>query len=100
MYRATTPTHTFHFPWATSGLSWALVTYQQDGQNILTKNLSAMTKSGQTLNYTLSETETKLFVEGMVKVQIRCGRSSTESLASNIVEIPCYQVLNDQTSHT
>lgn len=100
MYRATTPKHTFIFPWATSGLNWALITYAQDGQNLLTKNLSACTRSGNNLEYTLTETETKLFVEGMVEVQVRCGRTSSESLASNVIKMPCWKVLNDTSSHS
>ena len=61
MIRGTTPTITYNFPFAVSGISKIRIYFLQGKDTILTKNEADCTKSGQSVSVTLTEEETYMF---------------------------------------
>ena len=61
MIRGTTPTITYNFPFAVSGISKIRIYFLQGKDTILTKNETDCTKSGQSVSVTLTEEETYMF---------------------------------------
>ena len=107
MYRATTPRHTFVFdvdPIET--FKTILITYGQCGRIILEKGkedlseVETETAGGKTLYSTylqLTQGETRKFnTKGNVKVQIRALTVNGEALASEMMDVSVWEVLNDE----
>ena len=61
MIRGTTPTITYNFPFAVSGISKIRIYFLQGKDTILTKNENDCTISGQSVSVTLTEEETYMF---------------------------------------
>lgn len=98
MKRATTPTHTFCFPTEYEGLiAKVLLTYSQNGEIILEKNLGQGYLENNVFTVTLKQEETNLFTAFKeVDVQIRAVTTNGTAVASDVYHIPCERVLNDE----
>lgn len=98
MRRATTPTHTFSFPHEYVGkISKILVTYSQNGEQLLNKTEKDGTIDGNKFYFTLTQEETNLFnTTYYVEVQIRILTSDNVAVASDVAVEPCEKVLNDE----
>jgi hypothetical protein len=58
MIRGTTPTITYNFPFAASGISKIRIYFMQGTETLLTKTESDCTFSGQSVSVTLTQQET------------------------------------------
>ena len=101
MYRVTTPTHTFSLPMATSECEVIQVTYKQQDEVVLSKQYddgvlpSGMTLDGNDVILNLTQAETKKFVKGKAKVQVRALTGEGKALASDNFEFQVYDVNNE-----
>lgn len=110
MRRATTPVHTFEFPFSPQELTKILLTYSQDtedGEVILNKTKEDFTFDGNIGSVTLTQEETNLF-EAMcgchtscnntpyVLIQIRAKTTNGQALATDVWRVPLKNVLNDE----
>ena len=98
MRRATTPTHTFCFPTEYQGkISKVLVTYSQNGVIVLQKKLDDGVFENNIFKITLTQEETNLFNNfQVVEIQVRALTQDNSAVASDIYEVPCQRVLNDE----
>ena len=98
MRRATTHTHTFCFPTEYEGLnSKVLLTYSQNGEIILEKNLGDGFLENNVFTVTLTQEETNLFTAYKeVDIQLRALTTNGTAVASDVYHIPCEVVLNDE----
>lgn len=109
MRRATTPVHSFTFPFDPEQLTKILLTYSQNDEVILNKTKEDFTFEGNVGTVTLSQEETNLFDDTpscgeyisnasvpMVDVQIRALTTSEQAIATDIWRIPLRKILNDE----
>ena len=109
MIRATTPKHMFLFETDPSVYSKILITYQQNGQNIMEKTKDDLTFeevedpcSGETCYgawFRLTQEESNKFQAGpgkQVTVQVRVLTTANEALASDKKTFSVQDVLNDE----
>lgn len=100
MRRATTPTHEFTFPESipVDGLSEVLVTYSQEKETILEKELSDLTVSieNNSVSYTLTQEETNKFAPGKALIQVRAKGENNAVLASQMLWLDVKPVLNSE----
>lgn len=61
MIRGTTPTITYNFPFAVSGIDKIRIYFLQGKETIITKDEDDCTMSGQSVSVTLTEEETYMF---------------------------------------
>ena len=96
MIRATTPTHTFKFDLDPNEFEKILVTYSQCGVNVLELKKEDFLILEDTINVTLTESQTKLFrADAPVYIQVRATLNGG-SFASAITRINVTNVLNDE----
>lgn len=87
----------FKTPVAPSGYSRILVTVQQDGANIISREKSQLTVGTETVTMNLSQAETAQFVAGKrAFVQIRCYKSTYEAPGSKAWPVEVWPALDDQ----
>lgn len=94
MYQATTPTHTFHLPFETTGISKLVLTYRQSGRAAVTKTVDDVVMLGKTISVTLTQEETNKFTDArpvMAQLRLRIGE---KVMASNIIKIDMEEALN------
>lgn len=100
MRRATTPTHTFTLPdeVAVDSLSKVLLTYSQNGNTILEKQLSDLNINTEenSLSYELTQEETTLFAPEKALIQLRAKNSSGAALASQMIWLTVKPALNSE----
>lgn len=109
MIRATTPTHRFLFDMdPDESFEEILITYAQNNQIILEKHKKDLSfdrcdpicgKPVYIASLKLTQEETNLFTakpKGNVNVQIRAITSDGDAVASDILQIPVKNVLNDE----
>ena len=83
MYIATTPTFVFTVGIDTSNISELLLTFQQNRKNILTLTEDDVTMTGNRIEVTLTQAQTKLFAVGKAFAQIRVKLNDDTVEASN-----------------
>lgn len=99
MRRGTTPTHTFTTDIDLTGADVIYITYQQDGIDLLEKNIDDVTIISEDNSYavqvTLTQKETLAFkTSSSVYVQIR-ARFGNRAPASNILKLPVEAILKE-----
>lgn len=73
-----------------------LVTFQQNGQNLINKSLDDLTIDGSDFIVELTQEETKMFTSGTrAWLQIRCFVSDHEAPGSPVYPIEVMPALND-----
>lgn len=108
MRRTTTPTHTFTLEIDPTTITALNITYAQsydvcgctdadtETQIVLVKTLDDVTIDGYDISVKLTQEETNLFTEDTpVKIQLH-AMVDEDSLVSDILTIPCREVLNDE----
>lgn len=109
MRRATTPVHTFVFPFPPEDLAKILLTYAQDGCDggvILNKTEEDFVFEGNVGKVTLTQEETSSFIAKCdccdcndapyVQIQIRAKTTNGQALSTDIWRVPLKDVLNDE----
>lgn len=97
MIRATTPTHSFTLPFDyNSYVEKILISYFQDDKIVLEKTESDVEIDGKIVSYKLTQQETNLFSDGIVKIQVRVITLNQDALVSNIYHMAVKDVLNDE----
>ena len=87
----------FKTPLAPSNYSKILVTVQQDGNNLISKNQSALTIGTDSVTLKLTQAETSLFEAGKrAFVQIRCYASAYDAPGSKAWPVEVWPALDDQ----
>ena len=99
MRRATTPTHIFTFPEAVKvdEVGRILISYTQNGQQVLEKTLGDLNMDAETNSFSLKLTqkETDLFAPGKALIQLRIQVNET-TLASQMIWLTVKPVLNSK----
>lgn len=76
---------TIQTPVAPSNYSAIVVTFAQNGTNLISKNKSALTLGDSTVTVNLTQAETKLFEAGKIALmQIRCYHSAYDAPGSAV----------------
>lgn len=99
MYRASTPTHKFGFPFSKDVIAELLITYMKaDTDEIVLEKRLSDGKFGEDgkFSYTLTQEETSMFDGGMARVQARVKSQNGKVMASKIYLIDVLDVLNDE----
>lgn len=87
----------FKTPLAPSTYSKILVTVQQDGNNLISKNQSALTIGTDSVTLNLTQAETAQFEAGKrAFVQIRCYASAYDAPGSKAWPVEVWPALDDQ----
>lgn len=87
----------FKTPLAPSQYSKILVTVQQDGNNLISKNQSALTIGTDSVTMNLTQNETAQFEAGKrAFVQIRCYASAYDAPGSKAWPVEVWPALDDQ----
>ena len=87
----------FKTPLAPSNYSKILVTVQQDGNNLISKNQAALTIGTDSVTLNLTQTETAQFEAGKrAFVQIRCYASAYDAPGSKAWPVEVWPALDDQ----
>lgn len=95
MIRGTTPTHTFTLPMQASNLTECYITYAQDGETILEKDLEDLTQTGNTVSFTFTQAETLLFKTNVpTEIQLAV-KMQGNVLRSEIMSIDTERILKD-----
>lgn len=95
MYRGTTPINVFRTDVDLTDASVLFITYMQNGKIVLEKNISDIKIHKNILSVYLSQSETLLFTEGIVNIQIRVRFRDGSTLASNLIRTFAYEILKD-----
>lgn len=84
-------------PVAPSGYSKILVTVQQDGVNMITKNKADLTLGTETVTMNLTQAETAQFVAAVpAYLQVRCYASAYDAPGSKVWPVEVWPALDDQ----
>lgn len=95
--RACSYTATIQTPEAPENYSAILVTFQQDGVNLIEKTEDDVTIDDGKILVQLDQNETKLFACGRnCYLQVRCYKSQYEAPGSSVWGIMVYPALNDE----
>ena len=87
----------FKTPLAPSNYSKILVTVQQDVNNLISKNQSALTIGTDSVTMNLTQAETSLFEAGKrAFVQIRCYASAYDAPGSKAWPVEVWPAMDDQ----
>lgn len=106
IYRGTTPTHIFSFPFDPNELSSIYITYTQRGNIIIEKTIDDIEFDTveETMKVTLSQEDTLAFfganprirtVDTTVFIQVRAGFANGEAWASEIMKDRVGDILKD-----
>lgn len=99
MKRATTPTHKFEIPFATSEIDKLILIYAQKYEIILKKEKEDVVfdeDNNKLIVVTLTQEETKLFKEDAVTIQLRIKTNSGKVIAFDEIQINVKDVLDDE----
>lgn len=100
MIRATTPTHTFHFPAELEvGIFTKIqVTYSQCGCKVLVKTRDQLyvDTENNDIAVSLTQPELNLFHEGLAEIQVRVKDGGGHVAASNIIRVKVKKTLNQE----
>ena len=97
MKRGTTPTHTFTVDVDLTSATVIYLTYKQNGETIVERDISNMTVTSDSIEVKLTQTETLAFsTTGNIQIQIRAGFSDGSRIASDILSVsPAGQILKE-----
>lgn len=96
MTRACSYTLTIETPQDPSVYSSVLITFAQDGVNVIQKNKSQLTIEGNKIIVQLTQAETKQFACGKkAYIQIRCYKAQYEAPGSLVWAVDVYPALDD-----
>lgn len=95
MFRGTTPTNTFTTNLDLSTAEVIYITYQQNGQDIIEKNINDITFGEGSLSVELTQEDTLKLSDREVLIQIRAKFSNGKAVASNIIKTPAKMILKD-----
>lgn len=96
MTRGTTPTLEFRLPFHSSVIQAAYVTFDQNGETVLEKDLAACACEEDRLILKLTQEDTLAFAEDqVVEIQIRVRTVDGNAIASNIMTTPANRILKD-----
>ena len=96
MYRGTTPTFILKIPFASDEITALNLCFAQQGRIVLEKMLSDCVLGEDSVQVTLTESETLLFdnKKGIVEMQLRVGCGEIK-MASNIMQVSVERILKD-----
>lgn len=95
MRRGTTPTHTFQLPVDAATLEEVKIIYAQSGKEVLTKYKEDCSANGTAVSVTLTQEETLKFSAcSPCQIQVRALTADGEAMASDIIEIKVYPILD------
>ena len=95
MFRGTTPTNTFTTNLDLSTAEVIYITYQQNGQDIIEKNINDITFGEGSLSVELTQEDTLKLSDREVLIQIRAKFPNGKAVASNIIKTPAEMILKD-----
>lgn len=96
MRRTTTATHRLTFPISLQTVTDMQITYAQNGNIVIVKDLEDVTIDDKKATIELSQEETKLFeAEKPVELQAKILLHDDTIIASKIKRIPATRILND-----
>jgi len=96
MIRGTTPTLKFGIPFASALVEVLYVTFNQDGQTILEKDINSVQLTNKEITAMLTQADTLKFKEDeIVEMQVRIRTTDGGSFASNIIKINAGRILKD-----
>lgn len=95
--RGTTPTHTYTFDKDIRTAKAVLITYKQDGKEVLSlgKDDFDIGEDGTSAEYTFTQEQTNLFAEGVVYLQGRAMMYNDTVVASDWLTLTVADVLDD-----
>lgn len=97
MIRGTTPTHVFGLPFDVSVIDKLIISYAQEGEEVLILRKEDCELEGNTISVTLSQENTFLFKDGKrVEIQIRILTTGDQIVTSDIKSVPVDRVLNSE----
>jgi hypothetical protein len=102
MIRGTTPTHIFTVDVDLSTAVAIYITYEQNGRNLVEKDISDITVAEdaetheKTLTTTLTQGETLRFRSGDVRIQIRAKFANGSAPASEMIYTTAEEILKDE----
>lgn len=97
MYIATTPKFTFTLGIDTANISELLLTFQQNKNNILTLTEDDVTMTGNNVDVTLTQAQSKLFIVGKAFAQFRVKLNDDTIEASNPIQFSVNVTFNTET---
>lgn len=95
MYRGTTPTHVFRTDANLEEASVLFISYKQNGKVVLEKSLEEVSIQKDIVIVNLTQTETLLFQEGIVTIQIRAKFPDGSAIASKLIRTSAEEILKD-----
>lgn len=95
MFRGTTPTNVFNVDIDLTTATEMYISYEQNKQVIIEKELSDVTVTEDTVSIKLTQAETLTFVPGKVFIQIRAKFGDGTAVASNIINTTAERILKD-----
>lgn len=97
MVNGTTPTHTFTLPFDISTIKTIEIIYAQRNNALLIKKNKDIHLEGTKAIVKLTQEETFKFRHNFtVQIQLRILTTTGDALASNIYEVDCERVLNNE----
>lgn len=95
IYARTTPTHSFIINLDTAFIKTIEVVYKQGNEIVLTKNnFSDFTLEPNKISWKLTEQETGLFNEKIVKIQMYVTTTGGDALTTKVCEVQVGEVLD------
>lgn len=95
MRRTTTARHILSFPFTLVNVDVLIITYAQNGDIILEKELDSVIVDDKKVTVVLDQDETARFDEGIVEVQAKMLLDG-HILATQILRIPSKRILHDE----
>jgi hypothetical protein len=97
MRKGTTPTHSFAIPIETETIQAVEVTYCQNKQIVIQKNINDCVMEGKTIQTTLTQNDTMKFKDDVtVEIQIRVKDDNGTVFASDIMSVACQRCLSSE----
>lgn len=96
MYQVTTPTFTFTLSIDTANITSLLLTFRQKGRNILNLTEDDVTMTGNNVDVSLTQEQTKLFSVGKAFAQFRVKLTDDTVESSNPVGITISETYNTE----
>ena len=98
MIRGTTPMHSFELPFGVEVIKSGVVTYVQENETILEKELTECNLEGNIVSVKLTQEETLKFncANRYVFVQLRLLTQGGDALASDVMTIEVKRCLNSE----
>ena len=97
MIQGTTPTHTFDIPFDTALINKMRILYAQNNKLVLEKENADCSIDGNTITVRLTQEDTLKFVaDALVQIQLRILTAGGDALASDIVNVDCRRILDDE----